>query len=214
MRPGLSRTAGPELFFSNRDWYMTDERDIQDDPVKLADRRGDKDAPPTPPVRPGQGSRLREWLLGFHGSPRQVARGLAIGILIGLTPPLGLQMVAAVAIATLLHANRAAAVAAVWITNPFTALPIYASTYRVGLLFVPHYRPVSIRKRLTAVIVDEDGEWLNLAQQFKELTSLGAEVLVPMSLGGLFVGLLLASVVYLLTLAVFALIHTGRGKIA
>lgn len=192
---------------------MTDPRTIQSNPANVEDRRGGQDTrPSTQPVRPGYVGRLREWLLGFHGSPRQVARGLAIGIFVGLTPPLGLQMVAAAIIATLLHANRAAAIAAVWITNPFTALPIYAATYRVGLLFVPHYKPVSIRKRLTSVVVDEDGEWLNLAQQFRELTSLGTEVLVPMSLGGLFVGLLLACVVYLLTLVGISLAHPKRCK--
>lgn len=194
---------------------MTDDRTTRNRTANAECRRDDRHTrPPIQPVRPGPVGRLREWLLGFHGSPRQVARGLAIGIFVGLSPPLGLQMVAAAVIATLLHANRTAAVAAVWITNPFTALPIYAATYRLGLLFVPHYRPVSIRQRLASVVVDENGEWLNLAQQFKELTSLGAEVLVPMTLGGLFAGLLLACGVYLFTLAVFALIHPGRSHTA
>ena len=113
-----------------------------------------------------------DWVLGFHGSPRQVARGMAIGVFVAFTPLLGLQMIVSAILATLTYSNRAAAIAAGWITNPFTALPIYLMTYRLGRCFTPDYPAIALKQRLAAVVVDEHGEWLDLAQQVRELTSL------------------------------------------
>ena len=140
-----------------------------------------------------------DWVLSFHGSPSQVARGMTIGVFLAFTPPLGLQMIAAVVLATLTYSSRAAAVAAVWITNPFTALPIYLTTYRLGRYFTPGYPALDLKQRLAVVVVDEHGEWLNPAQQVRELTSLGAEILLPMTIGGFIVGLGLAAIAYVLT---------------
>jgi uncharacterized protein (DUF2062 family) len=160
--------------------------------------------------------RAYNWVLGFHGSPSQVARGMAIGVFFAFTPPLGLQMIAAAILATLTYSNRAAAIAAVWITNPFTALPIYLTTYRLGRHFTPGYPGIDLKQRLPAVIVYEHGEWLNLAQQVRELTSLGAEILVPMFVGGFIVGLGLAVIAYVLTqLAIMfgkRYVHLPRGE--
>jgi len=125
-------------------------------------------------------------------------------------------MIAAAVVPTLTCSNRAAAIAAVWITNPFTALPIYLATYRLGRYFTPGYPTLDLKQRLTAVVVDEHGEWLNLAQQVRELTSLGAEILVPMFIGGFIVGLGLAVVSYFLTQLAIMLgkryIHLPRGR--
>ncbi len=149
--------------------------------------------------------RTIDWVLGFHGSPEQVARGMAIGVFFAFTPPLGFQMIASAIVATLTYSNRATAIAAVWITNPFTALPIYLATYRIGRYFTPNYPTLDLKQRLAAIVVDEKGEWLNLAQQVRELTSLGEETLVPMFIGGFIVGLVLAVIAYILTLMVIVL---------
>jgi len=132
---------------------------------------------------------------------------MAIGVFVGFTPPLGLQMITAAVLATLTHSNRAAAVAAVWITNPFTALPIYVLTYRVGRYLIGDGEAIDIRQRLRAVVVDEHGEWLHLSEQFRELLSLGWGVLGPMTLGGVMLGLPAAAAGYLLTRWLIAAAH-------
>lgn len=142
---------------------------------------------------------IAEWVIGFHGTPPQVARGMAVGVFVAFSPTLGFQMVTAALLATLLHANRAAAVAAVWLSNPFTALPIYVMTYRAGGLLLPGFAAIDARSRLRAIVVNDEGEWLNLAAQFRELCSLGGEVLVPLVVGGLIIGLPLAIVTYILS---------------
>ncbi len=160
-------------------------------------------------VRRNRRQRVLDWVLGFHGTPREVARGLAIGVFIAFTPPVGLQMLAALVIATAARANRAAAVAAVWITNPATAIPIYVLCYRVGVWMLPGESVIDIRARLRAVVRDEDGEWLHLAQQFRELAGLGAAVFRPMTVGGLAIGLVAGVAVYFAALAAIALGKRG-----
>ena len=74
--------------------------------------------------------------LAGDDSPHSVALGSAVGLFIGMTPTLGVQMVLAVVAATILKANRAIAVALVWISNPITILPMLYVYYRLGALIL------------------------------------------------------------------------------
>ncbi|HSH69514.1 MAG TPA: DUF2062 domain-containing protein, partial [Deferrisomatales bacterium] len=81
--------------------------------------------------------RLGRWLFQLRGSPEAIALGVAIGVFVAFTPTAGVQALLALLLATLLGANRPAAVAPVFLTNPLTALPAFTLTYRAGLLWVP-----------------------------------------------------------------------------
>lgn len=132
---------------------------------------------------------------------------MAIGVFMAFTPLQGFQMILAVILAIVTSSNRAVAIAAVWITNPFTMLPIYLTTYRVGRFFMPTSGPIDVKKRLLSVLVDENGEWLNTAQQMRELLALGTDILVPLFIGGAVVGLTAGVIAYFLTLVII-----GRGR--
>jgi len=60
-----------------------------------------------------------------------VSRGVAIGLFVGLTPTMGIQMYIAATIWAIcryilrFHFNLPVAVAMVWVTNPVTVVPIY-----------------------------------------------------------------------------------------
>ena len=60
----------------------------------------------------------------LRGTAEEVARGMALGVFIGLTPTMGIQMPLAFFFAMLLKENKIAAVIGVWISNPMTAIPI------------------------------------------------------------------------------------------
>lgn len=70
-------------------------------------------------------------------SPGSIAGGFALGIFVGLTPTMGFQMIPAAFLAALLGLNVVAAAAAVWITNPLTAAPIYYFEYCIGKVLLP-----------------------------------------------------------------------------
>ncbi|MFC1850700.1 DUF2062 domain-containing protein [candidate division CSSED10-310 bacterium] len=70
--------------------------------------------------------------LKIRGNPREVALGFALGLFIGMSPTLGIQMPLAIFIAALLKWNKISAASGVWITNPITAPFIYSATYFIG----------------------------------------------------------------------------------
>jgi uncharacterized protein (DUF2062 family) len=73
-----------------------------------------------------------ERFLRIRGEPKEIARGLAVGILIGMLPVLGLQTVSAVFFASLLKCSKISAALGTLISNPLTTPPLYALTYYVG----------------------------------------------------------------------------------
>ncbi len=61
-----------------------------------------------------------------------LARGVAVGLFIGLTPTVGVQTLLMLGAAVMLRANFPAAFIASWINNPFTFAPIYLGFYQLG----------------------------------------------------------------------------------
>ncbi|MFB2923425.1 MULTISPECIES: DUF2062 domain-containing protein [Aerosakkonema] len=70
--------------------------------------------------------------LRLRGSPESIARGLAAGVFAGLFPLIATQMAVAILIAALIRGNKIVAAAATWISNPFTAVPLYTFAFQVG----------------------------------------------------------------------------------
>lgn len=71
-------------------------------------------------------------LLRLEGSPKAIARGIAVGMFAGFFPLFGLQTIIGLILATFLRGNKLAAAAATWVSNPFTYVPIYTFNFAVG----------------------------------------------------------------------------------
>jgi uncharacterized protein (DUF2062 family) len=129
----------------------------------------------------------------LRGLPEEIAKGVALGIFIGMTPTFGLQMIIAIFFAYLLRENRLAAILGVWITNPVTAPVIYAIEYEVGriLLGLEH--------------VDLPGEF-----SFGAFADLSYDIIGPLWVGGLVGGVLFGSLAYFITLRLVPLIKGWR----
>jgi hypothetical protein len=69
---------------------------------------------------------------------RSIAGGLALGLFIAFTPTIPFQMLLAVIGALLLKVNLPIAIAACWITNPLTALPVYTAAWKLGKYLTEH----------------------------------------------------------------------------
>lgn len=68
----------------------------------------------------------------WHLNRRSVSRACAIGLFVAWIPAPG-QMIIAASSALYFRANLAIAVALVWLTNPFTWLPLFYFAYHLGL---------------------------------------------------------------------------------
>lgn len=86
----------------------------------------------------------RQWvrtIIHLDDTPHSIALGTAIGVFIGLTPTFGIQMLLVFAVAfaakPIFSFNKFAALVAVYISNPFTMVPIYWFNYQLGTVFIP-----------------------------------------------------------------------------
>jgi uncharacterized protein (DUF2062 family) len=76
--------------------------------------------------------RLYERFIMIRGEPREIALGFALGIFVGMTPTVGVQMPIAIFIAALFKWSKLSAAIGVWISNPLTVPLIYGITYVTG----------------------------------------------------------------------------------
>lgn len=116
----------------------------------------------------------------WHLNRRCVANGAFIGMFCALLP-MPFQMLPAGMLAILFRANMPLSIALVWLTNPLTAVPVWYGTYMLGSVMLGmepswHLDDNSIEAVSNAMLA-------NFGQLY-----------VPMLLGSLVVGLLLACV--------------------
>ncbi len=125
-------------------------------------------------------------LLRIKDTPHRVALGLSIGIAAGCLPCMGVQSLLALPVAFLIGANKIASLIGVWWTNPITFIPIYYTEYVVGTVF-SNYSVLNY-----AEFYDKTSQLRNL----DDVTSLGLEILMPMTLGSLIVATILGPVAF------------------
>ena len=73
-------------------------------------------------------------LLRIDDPPERIARGAAIGVLMGILPTFGLGIVLSIALAFALRANKAAAILGSFVMNPFTSPFFWTISAIVGAL--------------------------------------------------------------------------------
>jgi len=168
-----------------------------------------------PPPATGHAKRRRivipfrtvfKWLVRLRRSPRAIAGGFTLGMFIAFTPTIGFQIPLVILLATLLNMNRPAAILSVWVTNAATMAPIYTFNYWVGSLFLsgpPVSEVYNAFMNVAAEVVKID-IW-EVYDQFKTMVALGTEIIGPLVLGSVIVGLVAAVLTYLLSIT---LIHT------
>jgi len=79
---------------------------------------------------------FKEKFLRLKGSPAYIAKGVALGTFIGMTPFPGFQLLIALGLAKLLKVHKTAAALAVFNTNVFTGIFIFAFNYYIGTVLM------------------------------------------------------------------------------
>lgn len=152
-------------------------------------------------------------LKGFRGSPHAIAGGFSLGLFLALTPTVGVQIVIAIFLATILKVSRPASLVAVMITNPVTVPPIFTFNYWVGSIFLdgPSVKEVyqhfiSIAAKMAKLDFWEVGELI------KAFATTGQDMLLPLALGSLLVATLAGAVSYVVLLRIlwFLKMHSER----
>lgn len=132
--------------------------------------------------------------LRLRGKPEVVAKGLAVGVFAGCFPFLGLQSLIGIFLATLLRGSKVAAIAATWISNPLTYVPIFVFNYKLGKLLLG---------------TKDDFLFLDL-KSFTAFKELGATFAITLLTGCFVVGSILAFITYFYSLAILERLRTRR----
>ncbi len=130
-------------------------------------------------------------VLALDDAPHSIALGVAIGIFVGLTPTVGIQTAIILGVVFLtrrfFYFNTSAAMAATYVSNPFTMLPLYYFWYQLGTWFVPG--SMTVAELRAALQFDGLSGW------WSSMCALGIEVGGPMFIGALLtapIGVLIA----------------------
>lgn len=161
------------------------------------------DSKPATKPRSRSRSRLRRailWLVSLRGSPRAIGLGAASGMFVAFTPTYGVQLFLAPLVATLIGGNRPASLGPVWITNPVTLPPCYAFTYWVGTMFWSG-PPVSEVYQMLVKTVGQltTLDFWKIMDQFTLFFRMLGEIMIPLIIGGVLVGLMFGALTYVMT---------------
>jgi hypothetical protein len=127
-------------------------------------------------------------LFKINDSPQKIALGVGLGVFSGLIP--GTGPVAALFLAFIFKANRAAALLGSLVTNTWLSFVTFILAIKVGSVILKMSWQEVLQK---AQILLQDFAWV----RFFKLSFL--DVLLPVIVGYLIIGLILAAFCYLLT---------------
>ncbi len=131
-------------------------------------------------------------ILALNDTDHSKALGVTVGMFIGMTPTVGIQMIlvmlTAVLTSRLFYFNRASALLTVYISNPLTMLPIYWLDYQVGTWFVPG----NVTRDAFAKILEYHG----FAEWWQTILGLFVTIGTPLILGSLVVATACSVVTY------------------
>lgn len=82
-------------------------------------------------------------IVGIQDSPGKIALSFGIGVFVGMSPLLGLHTILGILFAWLFRLNKFVTIVGVYITNPWTIVPIYTFATWLGakLLGLEHILP-------------------------------------------------------------------------
>jgi len=145
-------------------------------------------------------------ILHIDDSPHRIAMGVAIGLFSAWTPAIGLHILIALALTSVIGANKFVALTCVWVSNVFTAFFIYYPNYLTGWYLIgrfsgepalTHQEVVMLFKNLFAfdsiiTCFYSTGFWMDLLVL---LMSIGLELWI----GGFVIGAAISITAYIAT---------------
>lgn len=156
-------------------------------------------------------NRLRRFfvyrVLSLDDTPHRIALGVAIGIFVTWTPTIGFQMILTVALAWLLRANKLVGVPFVWISNPFTLVPIYGPNFLLGSWLLGGQYTWRQFDRAFHQAMAFHGVWYERVQAWWHAIW---PIFMPLWLGSFLVGILLAILAYVLVYRAVLLFRLQR----
>ena len=145
----------------------------------------------------------------LKGDPETIARGIAIGTFIGITPTIPVHTVAILLLTPLLRGNLIAAfLAGVVVCNPLTYFPQYYFSWLIGNWLTPNDLSWDRISSIMAIVFSDAG-YMTI---FEKLSELGKDTIIVMLLGGFVLAAPFAIASYFISLQFFRSLRTKRRK--
>lgn len=123
-------------------------------------------------------------IFSIKDSPKKIAISFAVGVFIGMSPILGLHTVLGIAAAWIFRLNKFVTIIGVYVTNPWTIVPIYTFATWFGA------KLLGVKKIIPAI------DWNNIS--FNYLLNEMSHLLLPFVFGTTLLGLLSAIAGYII----------------
>jgi uncharacterized protein (DUF2062 family) len=136
--------------------------------------------------------RLRE-ILRLKDSPHRIAIAFSIGVFIGMSPFLGIHAVLGILAAWAFRLNTFATIAGVYVTNPWTIVPIYTFSTWIGA------KCLGIKQIIPQI------DWSNIT--FNHFISDLKPLLMPFIFGALLVGFISSIISYFIIYKAIKRVH-------
>ncbi len=122
----------------------------------------------------------------LRGTPEEVARGIAIGVFIGITPTIPLHTVLVLSITILFRASKVAGLLASWVvSNPLTFFLQYYFSWRIGSFLLPYEVSWEQVHEIIGIVSGHGGFQATIG----ELGRLGGSAISVMVVGGVVLAL-------------------------
>lgn len=127
-------------------------------------------------------------MLSIRETPHRLSLAFAAGVFIGMSPLLGMHTILGIFVAYVFKLNKLATIVGVYITNPWTIIPIYTFSTFVGA------RCLGVNRILPSI------DWSNIT--VSALMNDFSPLLMPFVIGSLIVGAVSSAISYFIILRV------------
>ena len=147
--------------------------------------------------------------LRLKGDPRTIARGIALGTFVGITPTIPLHTVALLILIPIFRANFVAAfLASVATCNPLTYFPQYYFSYLIGNSLTRANLSWERIKSVMDIVFSDAG----FSEIFKSMSQLGTDAAIVLVVGGFILATPFAIASYFLSLRFFIALRNKKRE--
>jgi len=149
-------------------------------------------------------------IIRLKGDPQTLARGVTLGVFIGIVPIIPIQTIVIFLLAPICRGNTIAALLAGFlVSNPLTFFPQYLLSWKIGKWLIPV--DINWHRVQDTVHILTSGD-SSIAQCLAAVSHLGYEAIAVLVVGGMVLGLPFAILAYPLSLQLFSAIRRKRRQ--
>ncbi len=151
--------------------------------------------------------------LRLKGDPKSLARGIAIGIFIGITPTIPLHTILILAFCLLFKASKVAGIlASIIVSNPLTFFIQYYLSWLIGTALFPGLLSWQRVQEVMAVLSSGDSGFTAFKSSLSAISSLGFDAITVLVAGGILLALPITVLSYYYSLKLFTKLQNKRSK--